>query len=615
MRVTGGFLAGLELDLVDGLNCLIGGRGAGKTTALEFLRFGLGLMPDAKASPHRHRAIDSLVRANLGGGRISVDLATKTGMRYNAGRAYGDAVQVLNEQGTAVPVSLERDQIFGADVFSQNEIEEIATNPTAQLGLLDRFREEESVSIAAQLEADRRDLEQSSQTLWKLDQEIADHRAKASEVAGLQERLKGLVAPPGPEAASLNAGHEERARRAKEQRLAPAALATLTRVEQEMEQSGSALTTTIDGLVADELRAGRNRHVVAELAGAMQGFSRTFADSIAALGTAIRNTETAVRKAESDLAVAHAVQEAEYRSLVATSAEETGRAAERQALQVALAAAEGSANEQRAKERQREEVAQRRRAVLRRVSELRDRRFALRKQVAERLTNDFPVIRVTVQQAAGLEPYRELVAERLRGARLQQNTVADRLSEVFLPGELAEVIVQNNADTVAERTGYDRERIGKILEALRADGSCYEIEAIDLDDMPSIELRDGERFKESGRLSTGQRCTTILPILLVQSERPLLIDQPEDNLDNAFVYESVVAALRAVKGSRQVIFVTHNPNIPVLGEAERVFVFESDGEHALLRSVGTVDQCKAHIEDILEGGREAFDLRRIRYGH
>src|SRR5260221_4715981 len=87
LAVTGGFLAGAELDFADGLNCLIGGRGTGKTTALEFLRFGLGLMPDPKISPQRHRTIEGLVKANLGGGRISIELRTKTGMRYTAERS------------------------------------------------------------------------------------------------------------------------------------------------------------------------------------------------------------------------------------------------------------------------------------------------------------------------------------------------------------------------------------------------------------------------------------------------------------------------------------------------------------------------------------------------
>ena len=56
LAVTGGFLAGAHLEFADGLNCLIGGRGAGKTTALEFLRFGLGLMPDPKTNSQRPRA-------------------------------------------------------------------------------------------------------------------------------------------------------------------------------------------------------------------------------------------------------------------------------------------------------------------------------------------------------------------------------------------------------------------------------------------------------------------------------------------------------------------------------------------------------------------------------
>src|SRR6185436_15844988 len=107
----------MQLEFVDGLNCLIGGRGAGKTTALEFLRFGLGLMPDPRLSPQRHRALEALVKANLGTGRIKIDLRTKTDMLYTAGRGASETVQVVSDQGVAVPVSLDRDLIFSADVF------------------------------------------------------------------------------------------------------------------------------------------------------------------------------------------------------------------------------------------------------------------------------------------------------------------------------------------------------------------------------------------------------------------------------------------------------------------------------------------------------------------
>jgi AAA domain len=87
LNVTGGFLSGVHLEFADGLNCLIGGRGAGKTTVLEFLRFGLGLMPDPRVSAARFRAIDGLVKANLGNGRLTIELRTKTDMKYTAARS------------------------------------------------------------------------------------------------------------------------------------------------------------------------------------------------------------------------------------------------------------------------------------------------------------------------------------------------------------------------------------------------------------------------------------------------------------------------------------------------------------------------------------------------
>ena len=198
---------------------------------------------------------------------------------------------------------------------------------------------------------------------------------------------------------------------------------------------------------------------------------------------------------------------------------------------------------------------------------------------------------------------------------LKQAPTAERLAQVFLPTELAEVVAGKDHQALMDRTSYDEDKAKKIVDGLAASGSAYKIETVDLEDRPCIELLDGDKYKASPNLSTGQRCTTILPILLVQSERPLLIDQPEDNLDNAFVYETVVKALKVVKGERQIIFVTHNPNIPVLGQAERVFVFESDGHQATLKQVGTVDECKGQIETILEGGEEAFLERKARYGH
>ena len=615
LRVTGGFLAGAQLDFADGLNCLIGGRGAGKTTALEFLRFGLGLMPDPRTSPQRHRAIEALVKANLGNGRLSIELRTKTDMRYTAGRGVNESVQVLNEAGTAVPISLDRDQIFGADVFSQNEIEEIALSPAAQLELLDRFQEQEAVATARDLEQLQRQLDQSSADLRRLDEEIDDLRGKASELPVIEEKLKGLAEVGGPDADRLNAAHAAKSARAREEKVPGLVIAALQKVARDISAIEAAFQATAEAQLDSAVREGVNREVFQPLEADIQTFLKVLISAGASITDAVRAAEARTQKHGAVLAERHALQEADYRVIVSESEEQGGRAAERLALQTSLANAVSAAKEQQAKEKQWQGLATNRSDLLKRVSELRDQRYALRKGVAERLTQQFQSIRVTVAQAAELQQYRDLVAGALKGAGMKQGLVAERLSQVFLPTELAQVVAKSDHKAVMQHAGFDEERAKKIIDALRTSGTSYVIETVDLEDRPQIELLDGDRYKDSSHLSTGQRCTTILPILLVQSERPLLIDQPEDNLDNAFVYETIVKALRTVKGSRQVIFVTHNPNIPVLGEAERVFVFDSDGQAATLRQVGTVDECRDQIERILEGGREAFLQRKARYGH
>jgi AAA domain len=615
LHVTGGFLANAQLEFADGLNCLIGGRGAGKTTALEFLRFGLGLMPDAKENPQRYRILDALIKANLGNGRLRIELRTKTDMRYTAGRGAHETVQVLNEIGTAIPISLDRDQIFGADVFSQNEIEEIAASPAAQLELLDRFQEHQTIAIERELEQLDRQFEQSSRDLRLIDEQIDDARVRASELPVIEEKLKGLVEVAGPDANRINAAHAAKSLRAREEHVSELTIAALQKLVREMRTSQSAFHAGVAAQLDTQLLQGVNRELFEALRGELGAFSDYLAATVSVIEDRARALEERIRAHAASLAERHAIQEAEYRNIIAASEEQGERVAERLALQSAHANAQSAVNEQLAKELQRQGMVKIRSELLKRASELRDQRFVLRKQIAERLSRQFPSIRVTVTQAADLYDYQEVVTEALKGSGVKQGVAAERLCQVFLPAELADVVARDDLNTFMQRSGYDEDRSKKILSALRAGGIHYTIETVALDDRPCIELLDGDTFKESTHLSTGQRCTTILPILLTQSERPLLIDQPEDNLDNAFVYETIVRALRTIKGTRQVIFVTHNPNIPVLGEAERVFVFSSDGQHSTLRQVGTVDECKEQIERILEGGREAFLLRKARYGH
>jgi hypothetical protein len=103
--------------------------------------------------------------------------------------------------------------------------------------------------------------------------------------------------------------------------------------------------------------------------------------------------------------------------------------------------------------------------------------------------------------------------------------------------------------------------------------------------------------------------------MLADSNDPLIIDQPEDDLDNAFISSTVVMTLRAIKEKRQVIIVTHNANIAVLGDSEFLLPMYRENDCGKAKDRGSIDSAATllAVQNILEGGPEAF-LRR-KAGH
>ena len=134
----------------------------------------------------------------------------------------------------------------------------------------------------------------------------------------------------------------------------------------------------------------------------------------------------------------------------------------------------------------------------------------------------------------------------------------------------------------------------------------------------NIATDGGTELKKMEELSKGQRATALLLLLLGASTAPLVIDQPEDDLDNRFVYDGVVRHLRKLKGVRQIIASTHNANVPVLGDAELIIALEGDGQRGKPAEggVGSLDNAsiRSTAETLLEGGSAAFKARQHLYG-
>jgi len=168
--------------------------------------------------------------------------------------------------------------------------------------------------------------------------------------------------------------------------------------------------------------------------------------------------------------------------------------------------------------------------------------------------------------------------------------------------------------------------ITSIIERALEDNRYEDFEAIQFDDKPILTVtkvyKDNlgitKHLKRSiSQLSLGQQQSILLAILIQsKSTVPLLIDQPEDNLDSEFIYKTIVSNLRKIKETRQVIIVTHNPNIAVLGDAELVIPLKSTNIKTHIIDRGSIDkeETRKLCCDILEGGKQAFISRQEVYG-
>lgn len=616
LTVIGGFLDGAAFDLSEGLNCIIGARGTGKTTVLELVRFALDALPAHDEDPDERRRIESLIAQNLAGGRVELTIETKDGLTYTVTRTEGEDPIVLDADGQATELTLGNGGLFSADIYSQNEVERIADRSLSQLNLIDNFNAEQIENTTNEIRHVQHSLAANAGQIGPLQGKIATLTEELGALPGVEEKLKGYVVTGGQDAKAINQTHELKALRDRERRAVDEMAERLTEFEENLGTYIGGIAEQATSIFSGDLGAGPNAAALTAVRKAMLDCS---ADVDRAVDTAVKRIKTArglLMKAAQTLAAAHNQQELAFRALIEQHQAAQSKTVERTRL-------ERTRNELLTKRRSRDELTQKlealkrqRAELLRKLSDLRDRRFSIRRQVGGNITTAMKgSIRVSVTQAGDPSAYRDLLMRALKNAGLKPALVTPKLVNAFWPAQLADAVRSGDSRPLVEEADLSEAQARKVMESLAGSDTLFELETVELNDLPKIELNDNGEFKESQALSTGQKCTTILPILMLESDRPLLIDQPEDNLDNRFIFECVVNRIREIKGRRQLTFVTHNPNIPVLGDADKVFVLDSDGSTARLTRYGTVDECKSEIVTLLEGGEEAFLQRQKRYAY
>ena len=232
-------------------------------------------------------------------------------------------------------------------------------------------------------------------------------------------------------------------------------------------------------------------------------------------------------------------------------------------------------------------------------------------------------VKVEVFSAGDREPLFDLLTSEV-GGRLSETIDALRQVDDFSLPEFVDTCRQG-ADRVGSHYGLTPKQAERMADA--TEGTLMQIEELELPATTELRLNTAAAggqpaWSALNQLSKGQKATAVLLLLLLESDAPLVVDQPEDDLDNRFISEGVVPRIREEKRRRQFVFSTHNANIPVLGDAELILGLDASGEASEGKAfiapghMGSIDSppVRALVEEVLEGGKNAFEIRRRKYG-
>ncbi len=273
--------------------------------------------------------------------------------------------------------------------------------------------------------------------------------------------------------------------------------------------------------------------------------------------------------------------------------------------------------EQAEKEAQRLE--EKRRTLLGQLRDVRHAAFLLRQETAGKIMGQIgDRVKIEVVYQGQRKEYAQRLAEFFGGSKIPRKDLENiATNEDIADGGALADLVRKGKETLMEQAHLTEAQAERLIGFLDQETErWYELELLAPEDEVRVLLRVDDRWVPLERLSAGQRATALLMILLTQIQHALIIDQPEDDLDNRFVYEDVVKLLREQKGKRQVIVATHNPNIPVLAHGELVVALEAENERSGIRVQGGIDkrEVQDEVRRVMEGGDEAFLRRAEKYG-
>ena len=640
------------------LNAIVGGRGTGKSTVIHALRLGARRERDILSLEENSiprstfESFNRVASSRLDDGALTDETsirwtALRDGIRHRVTWRRGGSVlkvedQTRNGDWVTSPSQSVTPQRFPVRIFSQGQIAELAGGSRpALLPLIDEAAG--ASALSARLSEARNGFLASRARIRELEGKLERHDDLAVELQDVERKLRRLE---GSDHAAVLRAYRRRARQQTE----------ANRQFEWIDNAARSIDALVTELQPEDLPEG--------LLDDSSGADRRYRDVVEALGAAVDSTAQDLKRSAEGLREASANQRqilsgglwqvaaddaaAKYEELISqlrsagvSDPSEYGLLVqERQRLRGAM---ENLKSKEEERQRRLAESAERLREVLearRAISDARDEFLS-----GALAHNDF--VRISIRRygddARAIERSLRKVLDVLDNQNRFESDILTSANGRPKTGIVA-TLFRGLPTGVSERGVEMERRLEKIKNRLesacrggRAFGGHFnnylqrefERDPAFLDrlwawfpeDGLSVEYSrtgDGKDFRPIGQASAGQRSAAMLAFLLAHGAEPLVLDQPEDDLDNHLIYDLVVRQIRANKLRRQIIVVTHNPNIVVNGDAEMLHAMEfaaRQGQCVIAESGSLQERAiREEVCRVMEGGREAFRSRYRRLG-
>lgn len=595
----GGVLDGHTIPLSPALNTLIGIRGSGKSSIIEAIRyaFNIPLGDMVKSSDPYKEGLPAFVLGS--GGKVTVRAVDRHGQEYEVSRIYGDSPDVFVEGIIQPGISLRETVLRNPIYFGQRDLSN--TSPEFEKGLVERIFSDKLSHIRTQIEAQNqvvREIITLLKNIASVDEKLeeyqgkkddAEYRLKQYSAYGIEEKLQKQIVFDTDARKCAAVIATSKAYLAELERL-------LAQFEDELKNQLHYESTQNPKFFADFFEI-YNQIV------ATTGFFHKQIEHVKGAITELVRRQKIFEKKRAGLKDEFAEIErrlaGELKERVGSKPIDIGEFRQLRSI------IDQSAQILRALKQQKYEQGQLEARLEQELAKLKDlwhREFVLLQEELEKVNKPDAAIKIEAKFKGDHISFLEFFKSIFRGSRIREDTfksLVDKYADF--------VEMRKNLELVVEALHPSlRDKFRELFWEYHADLLTYQVPN-------SLEIfYHGVPLREH---SLGQRASALILFILSQEDNDvIIIDQPEDDLDNQTIYEDVIKLILRLKARTQFVFATHNANFPVLGDAEQVITCEYDSVEIRPR-IGSIDKPETQhdIVSIMEGGEEAFRKRGRKY--